>query len=196
MAQSCTLAHPNLYAPVSLAHSGVRRAARDHQVVRKTARASRCSTLPGTSRRSPVKGGKWRGLDARRAGGDGLTCSTWPRQRSSPVSGERHRHHAGLAVGVFALAFGPFCARVHPADARHARVHRRTGRTRHAARAPDGVQCVFREGFTLGEVLSRFLVTVADVCFTFNVGRRSGDWVIGFAVSRLLERKDFALPAP
>ena len=47
----------------------------------------------------------------------------------------------------------------------------------------------FRERFTLGALVT-FLVTVADVPI-FNVGAPFWGLVIGYAVSRLLERKDF-----
>ena len=52
----------------------------------------------------------------------------------------------------------------------------------------------FRERFTLGALVT-FLVTVADVPI-FNVGAPFWGLVIGYAVSRLLERKDFAAAAP
>ena len=47
----------------------------------------------------------------------------------------------------------------------------------------------FRERFTLGALVT-FLVTVADVPI-FSVGAPFWGLVIGYAVSRLLERKDF-----
>lgn len=47
----------------------------------------------------------------------------------------------------------------------------------------------FRERFTLGALVT-FLVTVADVPI-FNVGAPFWGLVIGYGVSRLLERKDF-----
>ena len=51
----------------------------------------------------------------------------------------------------------------------------------------------FRERFTLGALVT-FLVTVADVPI-FNVGAPFWGLVIGYAVSRLLERKDFGAAA-
>ena len=51
----------------------------------------------------------------------------------------------------------------------------------------------FRERFTLGALVT-FLVTVADVPI-FNIGAPFWGLVIGYAVSRLLERKDFAAAA-
>ena len=47
----------------------------------------------------------------------------------------------------------------------------------------------FRERFTLGALVT-FLITVADVPI-FNVGAPFWGLVSGYAVSRLLERKDF-----
>jgi benzoate membrane transport protein len=48
----------------------------------------------------------------------------------------------------------------------------------------------FRERFTLGALVT-FLITVADVPI-FSVGAPFWGLVIGYAVSRLLERKDFS----
>lgn len=47
----------------------------------------------------------------------------------------------------------------------------------------------FRERFTLGALVT-FIVTVADVPI-FNIGAPFWGLVIGYAVSRLLEHKDF-----
>ena len=52
----------------------------------------------------------------------------------------------------------------------------------------------FRERFTLGALVT-FIITVADVPI-FNVGAPFWGLVIGYAVSRLLERKDFGAAVP
>jgi benzoate membrane transport protein len=119
------------------------------------------------------------------------TCLTGPVNAIISGSGERHRHYtAGLAVGVFALAFALFAPMF----------------TRLMLAAPPAFIAAlaglamlrvlqtafnvsFRERFTLGALVT-FLVTVADVPI-FNVGAPFWGLVIGYAVSRLLERKDF-----
>jgi benzoate membrane transport protein len=119
------------------------------------------------------------------------TCLTGPVNAIISASGERHRHYtAGLAVGVFALAFGLFAPVF-------TRLMLATPPAFIAALAGLAMLRVlqtafnvsFRERFTLGALIT-FLVTVADVPI-FSVGAPFWGLVIGYAVSRLLERKDF-----
>ena len=119
------------------------------------------------------------------------TCLTGPVNAIISSSGERHRHYtAGLAVGVFALAFGLFAPVV-------TRLMLATPPAFIGALAGLAMLRVlqtafnvsFRERFTLGALVT-FLITVADVPI-FNVGAPFWGLVIGYAVSRLLERKDF-----
>ena len=124
------------------------------------------------------------------------TCLTGPVNALISSSGERHRHYtAGLAVGVFALAFGLFAPVF-------TRLMLATPPAFIAALAGLAMLRVlqtafnvsFRERFTLGALVT-FLVTVADVPI-FHIGAPFWGLVIGYAVSRLLERKDFEATGP
>ncbi len=119
------------------------------------------------------------------------TCLTGPVNAIISSSGERHRHYAaGLAVGVFALAFGLF-------SPVFTRLMLATPPAFIAALAGLAMLRVlqtafnvsFRERFTLGALVT-FLITVADVPI-FHIGAPFWGLVIGYAVSRVLERKDF-----
>jgi benzoate membrane transport protein len=119
------------------------------------------------------------------------TCLTGPVNAIISASGERHRHYtAGIAVGVFALAFGLFAPVF-------TRLMLATPPAFIGALAglamlrvlQTAFNVAFRERFTLGALVT-FLVTVADVPI-FNIGAPFWGLVIGYAVSRLLERKDF-----
>jgi benzoate membrane transport protein len=119
------------------------------------------------------------------------TCLTGPVNAIISASGERQRHYtAGIAVGVFALAFGLFAPvftrlmLATPAAFIGALAGLAMLRVLQTA-----FNVAFRERFTLGALVT-FLVTVADVPI-FNVGAPFWGLVIGYAVSRLLERKDF-----
>jgi benzoate membrane transport protein len=120
------------------------------------------------------------------------TCLTGPVNAIISASGERQRHYtAGIAVGVFALAFGLF-------SPVFTRLMLATPPAFIGALAglamlrvlQTSFNVAFRERFTLGALVT-FLVTVADVPI-FNVGAPFWGLVIGYAVSRLLERKDFS----
>lgn len=122
------------------------------------------------------------------------TCLTGPVNALISSSGERHRHYtAGLAVGVLALAFGLFAPVF-------TRLMLATPPAFIAALAGLAMLRVlqtafsvsFRERHTLGALVT-FLVTVADVPI-FHIGAPFWGLVIGFAVSRLLERRDFGAP--
>jgi len=119
------------------------------------------------------------------------TCLTGPVNAIISASGERQRHYtAGIAVGVFALAFGLF-------SPVFTRLMLATPPAFIGALAglamlrvlQTSFNVAFRERFTLGALVT-FLVTVADVPI-FNIGAPFWGLVIGYAVSRLLERKDF-----
>jgi len=120
------------------------------------------------------------------------TCLTGPVNAIVSGSGERPRHYtAGLAVGLLALVFG-LCAPL------FTRLMLATPPAFIAALAGLAMLRVlqtaftvsFRGRFTLGALVT-FLVTVADVPI-FSVGAPFWGLVIGYAVSRLLERADFA----
>jgi benzoate membrane transport protein len=119
------------------------------------------------------------------------TCLTGPVNAIISASGERHRHYtAGIAVGVFALAFGLFA----PVFTRLMLATPPAFISALAGLAmlrvlQTAFNVAFRERFTLGALVT-FLVTVADVPI-FNIGAPFWGLVIGYAVSRLLERKDF-----
>lgn len=123
------------------------------------------------------------------------TCLTGPVNAIISASGERGRQYtAGLAVGVLALAFGlvaPLFTRLMlatPPGFIGALAGLAMLRVLQTAFAVS-----FRERFTLGALVT-FLVTVADVPI-FNVGAPFWGLVIGYAVARLLERKDFGAAA-
>lgn len=119
------------------------------------------------------------------------TCLTGPVNALISSSGEPRRHYtAGIAVGLLALAFGLFAPMF----------------TRMMLAAPPAFigalaglamlrvlqtafNVAFRERFSLGALVT-FIVTVADVPI-YNIGAPFWGLVIGYAVSRLLERKDF-----
>jgi len=119
------------------------------------------------------------------------TCLTGPVNALISSSGERHRHYtAGLAVGGFALAFGlsaPVFTRLMLA-APPAFIAALAGLAMLRV-LQTAFNVSFRERFTLGALVT-FLVTVADVPI-LHIGAPFWGLVIGYAVSRLLERKDF-----
>ena len=119
------------------------------------------------------------------------TCLTGPVNAIISGSGERQRHYtAGLAVGVLALVFGLFAPLF-------TRLMLATPPAFIGALAGLAMLRVlqtafnvsFRARFTLGALVT-FLVTVADVPI-LNIGAPFWGLVIGYAVSRLLERQDF-----
>jgi len=120
------------------------------------------------------------------------TCLTGPVNAIISSSGEKHRHYtAGLAVGILALAFGlfaPLFTRLMLA-APPAFIGALAGLAMLRV-LQTAFSVSFRERFTLGALIT-FLITVADVPI-FNIGAPFWGLVIGYAVSRLLERKDFS----
>jgi benzoate membrane transport protein len=119
------------------------------------------------------------------------TCLTGPVNAIISGSGERHRHYtAGLAVGVFALAFAlfaPVFTRLMLATP-PAFIGSLAGLAMLRV-LQTAFNVSFRERFTLGALVT-FLVTVADVPI-LNIGAPFWGLVIGYTVSRLLERTDF-----
>lgn len=119
------------------------------------------------------------------------TCLTGPVNAIISGSGEHGRHYAaGIAVGVLALAFGlfaPLFTRLMLA-APPAFIATLAGLAMLRV-LQTAFNVAFRERFTLGALVT-FIVTVADVPI-LNVGAPFWALVIGYAVSRLLERKDF-----
>jgi len=124
------------------------------------------------------------------------TCLTGPVNAIISSSGERHRHYtAGLAIGVFSLGFGlfaPVFTRLMLA-APPAFISALAGLAMLRV-LQTSFNVAFRERFTLGALVT-FIITVADVPI-FNVGAPFWGLVIGYAVSRLLERKDFGAAVP
>jgi benzoate membrane transport protein len=119
------------------------------------------------------------------------TCLTGPVNAIISSAGERHRHYtAGLAVGVLALAFGlfaPVFTRLMLA-APPAFIGTLAGLAMLRV-LQTAFNVSFRQHFTLGALVT-FLVTVADVPI-LNIGAPFWGLVIGYLVSRALERKDF-----
>jgi benzoate membrane transport protein len=119
------------------------------------------------------------------------TCLTGPVNAIISSSGDKHRHYtAGVLVGLLALAFGllaPLFVRLllstPPAFIAV------LGGLAMLRVLQTAFGAAFGGKFALGALVT-FLVTVADVAI-FNVGAAFWGLVIGFAISWLLERKDF-----
>lgn len=119
------------------------------------------------------------------------TCLTGPTNAILTSSGEPSRRYtAGITTGVLAVVFGlmaPAFTRL-LLNAPKAFIATLAGlamlRILQAAFATS-----FRDRFTLGALVS-FLVTVADLGM-FNIGAAFWGLVAGFAVSWVLERRDF-----
>ncbi len=119
------------------------------------------------------------------------TCLTGPVNAIISSSGEKHRHYtAGVVVGLLALVFGalaPLFVRLLLATP-PAFIAALGGLAMlRVLQTAFGV--AFGGKFALGALVT-FLVTVADVAI-FNVGAAFWGLVLGFAISWLLERKDF-----
>jgi benzoate membrane transport protein len=120
------------------------------------------------------------------------TCLTGPVNAMLTAAGEKHRQYtAGIMVGVLALVFGLL-------SPVFTRLLLSTPKAFIAALAGLAMLRVlqtafsisFRGRFTLGALVT-LLVTVADVAI-LSVGAPFWGLVLGVAVSRLLERVDFA----
>jgi len=121
------------------------------------------------------------------------TCLTGPVNAIISSSGEKHRHYtAGVLVGVLALAFGalsPLFVRL-LLSTPPAFIAALGGLAMlRVLQTAFGV--AFGGKFALGALVT-FLVTVADVAI-FNIGAAFWGLILGFAVSWLLERKDFPM---
>jgi benzoate membrane transport protein len=120
------------------------------------------------------------------------TCLTGPTNAILTSSGERARHYtAGIFTGVLAVAFGlmaPAFTRL-MLNAPKAFIMALAGlamlRVLQAAFVAS-----FKDRFTLGALVA-FLVTVADLGL-WNIGAAFWGLLAGFAISWLLERRDFS----
>ncbi len=189
-----TIAHPNLYAPVFSWRAMVELVVPLAITVLVVQNGQGFAVLDAAGHKAPINAitvACGAGSIVAAMVGTVSTCLTGPVNAIISASGEKHRHYtAGLAVGVLALAFGMFAPVF-------TRLMLATPPAFIAALAGLAMLRVlqtafnvsFRERFTLGALVT-FLVTVADVPI-FNVGAPFWGLVIGYAVSRLLERKDF-----
>lgn len=192
------LAHPNLYAPVFSWRAIVELVVPLAITVLAVQNGQGIAVLDAAGHKAPTNAitlacGAGSMLAA--LVGTVSTCLTGPVNAIISSSGERHRHYtAGLAVGVLALAFGLFAPfftwlmlATPPAfiSALAGLAMLRVLQT--------AFNVSFRERFSLGALVT-FLVTVADVPI-FSVGAPFWGLVIGYAVSRLLERRDFGAAA-
>jgi benzoate membrane transport protein len=188
------LAHPNLYAPVFSWRSMVELVIPLAITVLVVQNGQGFAVLDAAGHKAPINAitvacGAGSMLAA--MVGTVSTCLTGPVNALISASGERHRHYtAGIAVGVFALAFGLFAPVF-------TRLMLATPPAFIGALAglamlrvlQTAFNIAFSQRFTLGALVT-FLVTVADVPI-FNVGAPFWGLVIGYAVSRVLEGKDF-----
>ncbi len=119
------------------------------------------------------------------------TCLTGPVNAIISGSGQKERHYtAGLMVGVLALVFGllsPVFTHLMLATP-PAFIATLAGLAMLRV-LQTAFSVAFRDRFTFGALLT-FIVTVANVAI-FNIGEPFWGLVFGFAVSWLLERKDF-----
>jgi benzoate membrane transport protein len=119
------------------------------------------------------------------------TCLTGPVSAIISSSGQKERHYtAGLVSGLLALVFGllsPVFAHLMLATPA-AFVATLAGLSMLRV-LQTTFSVAFRDRYTFGALLT-FIVTVADVTI-FNIGAPFWGLVFGFALSWLLERKDF-----
>ena len=119
------------------------------------------------------------------------TCLTGPVNAIISGSGQRERHYtAGLMVGFLALAFGlaaPIFTHLMLATP-PAFIAALAGLAMLRV-LQTAFSVAFKDRFTFGALLT-FIVTVANVAI-FNIGAPFWGLVFGFALSWLLERKDF-----
>ncbi|HJV62486.1 MAG TPA: benzoate/H(+) symporter BenE family transporter [Albitalea sp.] len=188
------LAHPNLYAPVFSWRAMVELVVPLAITVLVVQNGQGIAVLGAAGHKPPINAitvACGAGSILAALVGTVSTCLTGPVNAIISASGERQRHYtAGLAVGVFALAFGLFAPLF-------TRLMLATPPAFIGALAGLAMLRVlqtafnvsFRERFTLGALVT-FLITVADVPI-FNIGAPFWGLVIGYGVSRLIERKDF-----
>jgi benzoate membrane transport protein len=122
------------------------------------------------------------------------TCLTGPVNAILSSSGEKSRQYAGgLLVGAIALVFGLFSpVFTHLLLATPKAFIAVLGGLAMLRVLQTAFVASFKERFSLGALVT-FLVTVADVPI-LNIGAPFWGLLLGFAVSWLLERKDFARP--
>ena len=122
------------------------------------------------------------------------TCLTGPVNAIISGSGQKERHYtAGLAVGVLALVFGllsPVFTHLMLATP-PAFIAALAGLAMLRV-LQTAFSIAFKDRFTFGALMT-FIVTVANVAI-FNIGAPFWGLVFGFAISWLLERKDFQSP--
>lgn len=119
------------------------------------------------------------------------TCLTGPVNAIISASGEKQRHYtAGLVVGVLALVFGLLSpAFTHMMLATPPAFIATLAGLAMLRILQTAFVTSFKDRFTFGALLT-FIVTVANVPI-FNIGAPFWGLVFGFALSWLLERKDF-----
>ena len=143
----------------------------------RTGRALRCSTQPGTSRRSMPS--RWPAAPARSSQGWSARCRPASPARSTRSS--RHRAN-GIGTTLRASAVGrarpgirAVRARVHAADARDTRrVHRHARRLAMLRVLQSAFNVAFRERFTLGALVTSS--SRSPTCRSSTSARRSGGW--------------------
>jgi benzoate membrane transport protein len=124
--------------------------------------------------------------------GAASSCLTGPVNAIISGSGEKHRHYtAGVTVGLLALLFGAMSTTFTSLMlATPPAFIAALGGLAMLRVLQTAFSTAFSGKFAFGALVT-FLVTVADVPI-FNIGAAFWGLVLGFAVSWLLERKDFA----
>lgn len=124
------------------------------------------------------------------------TCLTGPVNAIISGSGEKGRHYtAGLLVGVLALVFGLLApVFTHLMLATPPAFIATLAGLAMLRVLQTAFSVAFKDRFTFGALLT-FIVTVANVAI-FNIGAPFWGLVFGFALSWLLERKDFQSGKP
>jgi len=122
------------------------------------------------------------------------SCLTGPVNAIISGSGEKARHYtAGLVVGVLALVFGVLSpVFTHMMLATPPAFIATLAGLAMLRVLQTAFVTSFKDRFTFGALLT-FIVTVANVAI-FNIGAPFWGLVFGFALSWLLERKDFQAP--
>lgn len=126
--------------------------------------------------------------------GAASSCLTGPVNAIISSGGEKHRHYtAGVMVGLLALLFGALSTTfTQLLLATPPAFIAALGGLAMLRVLQTAFGVAFSGKFGLGALVT-FLVTVADVPI-FNIGAAFWGLVFGFAISWLLERKDFARP--
>lgn len=188
------LAHPNVYTPVLSWRAMVELVVPLAITVLVVQNGQGFGVLKAVGHQPPMNAVTVAcGLGSMIAGmvGTVSSCLTGPVNAIISSSGKKERHYsAGLVIGLLALAFGlasPLFTRMMlatPAAFIASLAGLAMLRVLQTAFAT-----AFRERFTFGALLT-FIITVANVPI-FNIGAPFWGLVFGFALSWLLERKDF-----